>query len=75
VTTLPEGIEGNKMTDLILLTFANGEVIRCDDLADAKSKALAFAEGRVIVEITLEGTGGLMTTLEFDREIKDWIAV
>jgi hypothetical protein len=75
VTTLPEGIEGNKMTDLILLTFANGEVIRCDDLADAKSKAMAFAEGRVIVEITPEGTGGLMTTLEFDREIKDWIAV
>ena len=61
------------MADLILLTFENGDVARCTDLDDAKSKAIASAEGRIVVEITLEGRGGPMTTLEFDRDAQDWI--
>ena len=61
------------MADLILLTFENGEAVRCTDLGDARSKALSSGEGKVIVEITPEGSGGLMTTLEFDRDAQDWV--
>lgn len=58
----------------IQLTFENGDVVRCIDLDDAKSKAIASAEGRAVVEIFPEG-GGPVTTLEFDRTSHDWISV
>lgn len=58
----------------IHLTFGNGDTIQCTDLDDAKSKAIASAEGRTVVEIFPEG-GGPMTTLEFDRASRDWISV
>lgn len=61
------------MADLVLLIFANGDSVRCNDLDDAKSKALSTTEGRIVVEITPEGKGGLMMTLEFDRDTRDWI--
>lgn len=61
------------MAELILLTFENGDAVRCTDLDDARSKALSSGEGKVIVEITPEGRGGLMTTLEFDRDAQDWV--
>mgnify|MGYP004722228721 CR=1 FL=1 len=61
------------MADLVLLIFANGDSVRCTDLDDAKSKALSTIEGRIVVEIIPEGKGGLMTTLEFDRDTRDWI--
>lgn len=61
------------MADLILLSFENGDVIRCTDLNDAKSKAIATAGGCVVVEIIPDGRGGPVTTLEFDRDAKDWI--
>lgn len=61
------------MADLFLLTFENGDTVRCTNLDDAKSKAIASAEGRIMVEITPEGRGGPMTTLEFDRDTQDWI--
>lgn len=61
------------MADLTLMTFENGDSIRCTDLDDAKSKALSAKEGRVVVEITPEGRGGRITTLEFDRKTLDWI--
>ena len=63
-----------QMADLVLLIFANGDSVRCTDLDDAKSKALSTTEeGRIVVEITPEGKGGLMTTLEFDRDTRDWL--
>ncbi|MFC4173595.1 hypothetical protein ACFOYU_16280 [Microvirga sp. GCM10011540] len=64
------------MADLILLIFENKEAVRCASLAEAKEKASSHyhAEGRVLVEVTPEG-GGAMTTLEFDQNSRDWIAV
>ena len=61
------------MAELVLLIFANGDSVRRTDFDDAKSKALYNTEGRIVVEITPEGKGGLMTTLEFDRDTRDWI--
>jgi len=63
------------MADLILLIFENEEVVRCASLDEAKEKASSHshAEGRIMVEVTPEG-GGTMTTLEFDRNSRDWIA-
>ena len=63
------------MTTLILLTFGNGNVVRCNDIHDAKSKAIASAEGRILVEMTPEGLGGPITTLEFDRDTQDWTPI
>lgn len=61
------------MADLVLLIFENGASVRCTDLDDAKSKAISAPEGRLVVEITPDGKGGPMTTLEFDRDAQDWI--
>jgi hypothetical protein len=64
------------MTDLVLLTFGDDDVVCCTSLDEAKEKASSHshAKGRILVEITPEG-GGPMTTLEFDRKSRDWIAV
>ncbi len=61
------------MADLILVTIGNGQPVRCADLDDAKTKALAATEGQVVVEITPAGPGGPMTRLEFDRSTQDWV--
>lgn len=63
------------MGDLILLTFENGEIIRCTGIGDAKAKAISLkeTEGRIRVEITPAG-GGRMTVLDFDRGSLDWVA-
>lgn len=58
----------------IQLTFENGDVAQCVDLDDAKSKAIARAEGRAVVEI-FPIAGGPVTTLEFDRTSHNWISV
>lgn len=61
------------MTGLILITIGRGHPVRCTDLGDAKSKAIAAEGQKITVEITPSGPGGQMTTLEFDHETKDWI--
>ena len=61
------------MTDLILLILEDGNVIRCTDLNDARSKAILIKDGRIVVEITPKGIGGPMATLEFDRDTQDWV--
>jgi hypothetical protein len=63
------------MSGLVLLTFENGDFVRCSNLDDARMKAISHdeTEGRIRVEITPEG-GGKMTILEFDRGSCDWIA-
>jgi hypothetical protein len=63
------------MTDLILLTLEDGEVIRCADLGVAKEKAISLkaTEGRIRLEVTPAG-GGMMTVLDFDRCSLDWVA-
>ena len=63
------------MTDLILLTLEDGEVIRCADLGAAKEKAISLkeTEGRIRLEVTPAG-GGMMTVLDFDRSSLDWVA-
>jgi hypothetical protein len=63
-----------KMADLILLTFKDGNVVRCTDLDDAKAKAIGAGEDGVVVEIIPEGKGGLMRTLAFDRNSQEWIS-
>ncbi|WP_417276516.1 hypothetical protein [Castellaniella sp.] len=63
------------MADLILLIFENGESVRCTDFNDAKSKAISATEGRIIAEVTMEGKGGPITTLEFNRNTREWIPV
>lgn len=63
------------MAELILITIGRGHPVRCTDLDDAKSKAIAAAGQEIILEITPSGPGGPMTTLEFDHKIQDWIAV
>lgn len=63
------------MVDLIQLNFGDGEIVRCTSLADAKSKAIARSESRVIVEVFSDGRGGPMTTLELDQTSRDWISV
>jgi hypothetical protein len=64
------------MADLVLLTLQNGDVDRCISLEHAKEKANACShvDGKILVEITPEG-GGTMTTLEFNRTSRDWIAI
>ena len=61
------------MADLIIITLENGNTIRCIDINDAKSKASSISDGRIILEIIPEGQGGLVTTLEFNRDEQDWI--
>lgn len=61
------------MADLIILNLENGDTVRCTDLDDARKKAIPVSGGRIIVEITSEGRGGPMTTLEFDRDEQDWV--
>lgn len=63
------------MPDLVLLTFEDGDVVRCISLDDAKVKANSYAhvEGQIMVEVTPEG-GGPMTRLKFDRSSRDWVA-
>lgn len=62
------------MHDLVLLTFENGDFIRCISLDDALAKAISHkeTEGRIRVEVTPAG-GGRMTVLDFDRSSLDWI--
>ena len=64
------------MPDLVLLTFENGDVVRCTSFDDAKVKASSYShvKGQIMVEVTPEG-GGPMTRLEFDRSSRDWITV
>jgi len=64
------------MADLVLLTLQNGDIDRCISLEHAKEKANACShiDGEILVRITPE-RGGLMTTLEFDQNSCDWIAV
>lgn len=61
------------MADLILVTIGNGHPVRCADLNDAKAKALVATDSQVVVEITPAGSGGPITTLEFDRSMQDWV--
>lgn len=61
------------MADLILITIGNGHPIRCADLDDAKAKALMAMDSQAVVEITPAGSGGPITTLEFDRITQDWV--
>lgn len=63
------------MSDLILLKLENGDIIRCADLGDAKTRAISLKEtkGRIRLEITPEG-GGRMTVLDFDHTSLDWVA-
>lgn len=63
------------MADLILITIGNGDPVRCSDLSDAKAKALMVPDMQVVVEITPAGSGGPVTTLEFDRITQDWVPV
>lgn len=67
--------DASEMADLILLIFENEDAIRCTNLDEAKEQASSrsHAEGRILVEVVPEG-GGAMTTLEFDRSSRDWIA-
>lgn len=62
------------MHNLVLLTFENGDFIRCISLDDALAKAISHkeTEGRIRVEVTPEG-GGRMTVLDFDRSSLAWI--
>jgi hypothetical protein len=64
------------MADLHLIHFADGDSVRCADKADAKGKAREVSNipGRIVYEVTPEG-GGIVTSLEYDRESDDWIAV
>lgn len=61
------------MADLILITIGNGHPVRCADLEDAKAKALMATDSQAVVEITPAGSGGPITTLEFDRITQDWV--
>ncbi|WP_299636356.1 hypothetical protein [uncultured Ruegeria sp.] len=63
------------MSDLVLLRLEDGDIIRCTDLGDAKTKAISLkgTKGRIRVEITPTG-GGRMTTLDFDHSSLDWVA-
>ncbi len=64
------------MTDLVLLNFENGEIVRCASLEASRKAAISRGDhsGRIVAEITPEG-GGVMTTLEFDRSLNDWVPV
>jgi hypothetical protein len=61
------------MAGLVLLRLGNGDEVRCVSLKDAISKAIASGHmaGRIYVEVIPEG-GGPVTTLEFDRQTRDW---
>lgn len=61
------------MADLISLVVDNGDPIRCIDLDDARNKAISIEEGSISVDIIPEGTGGLMKTLLFDRNVQEWV--
>lgn len=61
------------MADLILITIGNGHPVRCADLDEAKAKAVMATDSQVVVEITPAGSGGPITTLEFDRSTQDWV--
>lgn len=61
------------MADLILITIGNGHPVPCADLDDAKAKALMATDSQVVVEITPAGSGGPITTLEFDQSTQDWV--
>lgn len=63
------------MANLIVLTLGNDKIVRCVDLDEATAKAISCynADGRISVKITPEG-GGPVTSLEFDRASRDWIA-
>lgn len=64
------------MANLVLLTIDEAAPVRCVDLSDARQRACAslHLEGRILVEVTPEG-GGQMLTLEFDRQSKDLVSV
>lgn len=61
------------MADLILITIGNSHPVPCSDLNDAKAKALMVPDRQVVIEITPAGSGGPITTLEFDRITQDWV--
>jgi len=65
------------MPPLVILIFENGDIVQCNDIDNAKEKAIScsHAEGQIMVQITPAGKGGLMTTLKFDRTSRDWVAV
>ncbi|NIZ63025.1 hypothetical protein DL239_18835 [Sedimentitalea sp. CY04] len=62
------------MTDLVLLTFGDDEIVRCTSLNDAKAKVVARAKisDKVSVKITPAG-GGPVTSLKFDSSSGDWL--
>lgn len=64
------------MGDLLLLNIDSGDIIRCHSFDDAREKAISASqvEGRIVLEFTPE-SGGLMTTLEFDRISNDWVSI
>jgi hypothetical protein len=63
-----------KMADLIILHFPNGDTVRCGDIGDATAKAISASCDGISLEIIPDGEGGIVTTLEFSREKRDWIS-
>jgi len=64
------------MSDLVILLLSDGSSVRCLDFADAKNKAISFLQSSPALEFTVEATpagGGLMTTLEFDKNTQNWV--
>lgn len=67
-------IQENSVSNLIILSLENGEVVRCTSLESARLEAVTRGKsaGRILVEII--PNGGPILTLEFDHGTSDWIA-
>ena len=61
------------MADLILLTVADQEPVRCVSVAEAEVLARNAKDEPIILTIIPEG-GGPVTTLQYSRSESDWFA-
>lgn len=62
------------MADLILLTVAETEPVRCMSVEDAESLAKNAKSEPIILTITPSG-GGPVTTLQYNQSESDWFSV
>ena len=62
------------MADLILLTIAAQEPVRCATVADAEKLASHAKDEPIILTITPNG-GGPVTTLQYRQSDSNWFSV
>ena len=62
------------MTDLILLTVADQEPVRCASIFDAEELAKCAKVEPIVLTIIPHG-GGPVTTLQYKQSESDWVSM